>query len=283
MKKISAFILVLVLLLSAGCGGVSEQTEPTTAKSIYVTDVNGKLVPAHDNVSESELDAAKFIRTENGRVFYDDESVETLTGIDVSVFQGDIDWTAVAQDGIDFVMLRVGFRGYGPSGKLYEDEKFRENYEGAAAAGLKVGVYFFSQAINPAEAKSEARFVSELIADCDIAFPVAFDWEYVDDSSARTADMTSAEITPCAAAFCAEIKNAGYEPVIYFNCDHGYFNYELSEISGYHFWLAEYSDIPSFYYDYKIWQYSEKGTVAGIEGNVDLNISVVDYSKDNVS
>lgn len=280
MKKIFFSIIVLLIVSMCSCRFSGSFTEDTTAeyKSPYATDINGDLVPAIDDVEESPLDPMLFSVDENGRMTYADSSQLLLSGIDVSVFQGDIDWNAVKSDGIDFVMLRAGFRGYGSKGIMQADEKFEENYEGAANAGLKVGVYFYSQALNSEEAVEEARFLLEILDGKTLSFPVAYDWEYVDNDDARTKDMTSEKITECAKAFCDEIRANGYQAVVYLNCELGYFEYDLKILENYDFWLAEYNHYPSFLYEYKIWQYSTKGEVAGIDGNVDMNISVVDYS-----
>ena len=266
---------LLLLTGLAACRFVEPQPEEeTTTVREYVTDLNGKEVPVFENVERSSFDHTKFLKTENGRMTYTDDAFDTLTGIDVSVFQGEIDWNAVAADGIDYVMLRIGGRGYGPDGALYEDTKFADNFNGARAAGLQVGVYFFSQAVTIEEAAQEAQFVLSLLNGAALDFPVAFDWEHVDDASARTASMTGAQVTSFAKAFCDAITASGYQAVIYFNREHGYFNYELSLIADYHFWYAEYADVPSFVYDYKMWQYTETGRVNGIQGNVDLNIAL---------
>lgn len=243
-----------------------------------VTDISGRIIPNHTDIAKSVLSPEFFVRDGKGRMTYSDSSVKTYTGIDVSVFQGDIDWDAVKNDGIDFVMLRVGYRGYGQKGIMGKDDKFDSNYEGAKKAGLKVGAYFFSQAANESEAREEAFFVLDAVRDCPLDYPIAYDWEFVDNDEARTNGMTSEDITVCAKAFCEAIKSAGKVPVIYFNCETGYFNYDLPQVKDYDFWLAEYYDTPSFYYNYKMWQYSKTGSVDGISGDVDMNISIVDFS-----
>lgn len=243
-----------------------------------VTDISGRIIPNHTDIAKSVLSPEFFVRDGKGRMTYSDPAVKTYTGIDVSVFQGDIDWDAVKNDGIDFVMLRVGYRGYGQKGIMGKDDKFDSNYEGAKKAGLKVGAYFFSQATNESEAREEAAFVLDAVRDCPLDYPIAFDWEFVDNDEARTNGMTSEDITVCAKAFCEAIKSAGKVPVIYFNCETGYFNYDLPQVKDYGFWLAEYYDTPSFYYNYKMWQYSKTGSVDGISGDVDMNISIVDFS-----
>lgn len=256
-------------------GANEDESEP-------FTDINGKTIPTYNDVSVNPFDPAFFTKDENGRMVYADGSVKTYTGIDVSVFQGDIDWEKVKADGIDFVMLRAGYRGYGPKGKIGIDENFRKNAEEASKAGLKLGAYFFSQAINEKEAVEEAEFLLDTIKGTDITFPVAFDWEVIDYATARTDNMTSDMITKCAIAFCDTVSAAGYQPLIYFNCELGYFSYDLSKVGELHFWLAEYSEIPSFYYDYKMLQYSKTGKVDGINGDVDMNILFFDYFEDAV-
>lgn len=278
MKRFVAVILMMIVMTSCVVSNIEiEQTEEY--KLPYVTDVDGQLVPVHENVEESTLDPKLFYLDENERMQYNSDSHEMLTGIDVSVFQGDINWNEVAADGIDFVMLRAGFRGYGIRGIMQVDENFKKNYEGAKQAGLKVGVYFYSQAISEAEAIEEAHFLLNAIKGMDIDFPVAYDWEYVDNDAARTNNMTSFEITNCANAFCNEIIKYGYQVIIYFNREIGYFEYDLNKLQNFDFWLAEYNEYPTFIYDYKMWQYTDKGNVNGIDGNVDINISLVDFSK----
>lgn len=278
-KRVILLACVLVCCISlSSCFSLGSTEEVSTRAQEYNTDINGELVPSFSDVAASTLDPRAYFPDENGRMHYGDDTVRTYTGIDVSVFQGEIDWNAVKNDGIDFVMLRAGYRGYGQKGILGEDESFRKNAAAARAAGLEVGAYFFSQATDAAEAREEAAFVLDIIKDSDITYPVAFDWEIIDYDTARTDGMTSEKITECASAFCDTISAAGYEPLIYFNCEVGYFNYDLSVLNNYHFWLAEYSDIPAFYYDYKIWQYSMHGSVAGINGDVDMNICLRDFS-----
>lgn len=247
---------------------VDETTEP------QLTDVSGRVIPNHTDVEKSVLSPESFVRDGRGRVSYNDSTVSAYTGIDVSVFQGDIDWNAVKNDGIDFVMLRVGYRGYGTKGIIGEDANFKKNYEGAKEAGLKVGAYFFSQALNEKEAAEEANFVLDTVKDYPLDYPIAFDWEFVRNDEARTNGMSSESITTCAKSFCEVIAQAGYTPLIYFNRETGYFSYDLTLVKDIGFWLAEYYDTPSFYYNYKMWQYSESGSVDGINGEVDMNIFI---------
>ena len=268
MKKLIVLLVSISIILS-GCAFIVPD-EP--GSSPYATDINGDFVPVHDDVDENMLDPKLFYSDENGRMRYADESRAFLTGIDVSVFQGNINWEEVAADGIDFVILRIGYRGYGTKGIMGIDDNFYKNYDGAVNAGLKVGAYFYSQATNAEEAREEARYVLSALGDRELQMPVVYDWEYVDNAEARTANMTSEQITECAVNFCNEIEMYGRDVMIYFNREIGYFEYDLARISGYDFWLAEYSEYPTFIYKFNMWQYTDSGTVNGIGSRVDLNI-----------
>ena len=196
---------------------------------------------------------------------------DTVPGIDVSYYQGEIDWRKVKESGIQFAIIRLGYRGYGEEGKLAEDKMAFENLEGAIKAGLDVGVYFFSQAITVEEALEEADFVLERIKKYDLTMPVVYDWEYISEE-ARTAKMDRRTLTECYKAFCGRIAEAGYTPMPYFNTYQSRSLMVLSELEDYPFWLALYSDRMTFPYRIEMWQYTDSGKVPGIAGNVDINI-----------
>ena len=206
----------------------------------------------------------------NGFKIYSSDGIIGVPGIDVSAYQPDIDWAEVKASGIEFAMIRVGYRGYG-SGKLDLDDCFLKHMQGALDAGLDVGAYFFSQALTPEEAVEEAEYVLTWIEGYDITCPVVFDWEEV-DAPARTDDMNMVMLTSCAEAFCKTVEEAGYEAAVYFNQAYGYQQFNLVSLREYQFWLAEYADVPTFAYDFQMWQYTNEGTVPGINGPVDLNI-----------
>lgn len=213
----------------------------------------------------------QLFRMEGDYLTYDDGTVQGHLGVDVSQFQGEIDWEQAADAGVEFAIVRVGGRGY-TEGKLYEDTYFDRNVQGALDAGLAVGAYFFSQAITVEEALEEARFVLERVRDYDLTMPVVFDWEMVSDSSARTNAIDNDTMNEVALAFCGAIQEAGYESMIYFNSYQGYVKYDLSKLLDHSFWFAQYQAQPSFYYDFQMWQYSSKGSVPGIQGEVDMNL-----------
>ena len=215
-------------------------------------------------------DPDQFSAGADGRMRYRGDT-RTLTGIDVSEHQFDIDWSRVAADGVDFAMIRVGYRG-STAGGIYEDEYFERNIRGALAAGLKVGVYFFSQAIDEREAAEEARFVLEKIRPYEIAMPVVFDWEIVGGAQARTYSVSRRTLCDATRAFCDTVKAAGYEPMLYFTRYLGYRKYILRNLADYGFWYAEYEDRPRIAFHFDMWQYSETGKINGIEGDVDMNL-----------
>ena len=196
---------------------------------------------------------------------------ESWLGIDVSRYQGDVDWEKVKQAGVEFAMIRVGFRGYGQSGKLMEDAKARQNYENATAAGLKVGVYFFAQAISVEEAEEEARYVLELIDGWQLDMPVAYDWECL-AADYRTVDTDPQTVTDCAKAFCRILEQEGYDTMISFNPSQSRDMMYLEELVDHGFWLAMYSDQMTYEYKVDMWQYTKEGKVPGIQGNVDINL-----------
>lgn len=196
---------------------------------------------------------------------------DSVTGIDISSYQGQVDFEAVKASGVDFVIIRLAYRGY-ETGRIVFDKMAFENLEGAAAAGLDIGVYFFSQAITPEEAEEEAYFVLEAIKDYDLAMPIVYDWESVSDPDARTADMDRETLTKCCKAFLETIHGAGYRSMLYFNRRQAQYHMDISALKDYEFWLAAYTDRMDFPYKINMWQYTNTGRVPGIEGDVDINV-----------
>lgn len=250
-------------------GGDTPAGPGTTGKIPY----RDQYLDALEGVPVFSHDPTSFYLSD-GRMYTTDPDLTLLQGIDVSSHQGIVDWELVREDGIDFAMLRVGYRGYSV-GSLNKDPNFTMNIENAQRAGLPVGVYFFSQAITVEEAREEAAFVLEALSGYDIQMPVVFDWEVIGTSKARTDGLSTATLGACAQAFCQMVEDAGYQPMIYFNVDTGYKNYDLRDIVRWPFWLAQYKEQPTFYYDFALWQYTSKGRVNGIQGNVDMDVYFV--------
>lgn len=191
-------------------------------------------------------------------------------GIDVSEYQEDIDWDQVRDAGFDFAFIRIGYRGY-TTGDIYADDRARENLADAKAAGLDVGVYFYAQAVDTDEALEEARWCLDFLSGEKLDLPVVYDWEWV-GGSARTAGMDKATLTECVRTFCDTVEGGGYRAMIYFNNHVSRDLLDLTELQGYPFWLAQYRDRMDYPYKVDLWQYTEEGTVPGIQGKVDIDL-----------
>lgn len=196
-------------------------------------------------------------------------AVPTAVGIDVSRHQKTIDWQAVADSGVEFVIIRVGYRGY-KTGLVQPDELAQSNYEGAKAAGLKVGAYFFSQAVTVEEALEEAEYLLAQVRDWEVDMPLVYDWEQKKEG--RTLALDPRVVTDCALAFCGKIREAGYTPMVYFNPHHASRFFYLEELVDHPFWLAYYTDRMQYSYKVEMWQYTSSGKVPGITTPVDINL-----------
>ena len=196
---------------------------------------------------------------------------ESYPGVDVSAFQGDIDWQAVRNSGIRFAMLRLGYRGYGQKGTLVKDEFIDANIKGAQEAGLSLGAYFFSQATSIEEVDEEIEFMLEILGDTELHMPIAFDWEYISEE-ARTANMDAETLTAMALHFCQVMEEKGYHPIVYFNWHQGDKLMYLKELEEYPFWLALYTDRMNYPFKIEMWQWTASGRVPGIQGDVDINV-----------
>ena len=196
---------------------------------------------------------------------------ESIAGIDVSSWQYDIDWQAVADAGAEFAIIRIGYRG-SETGRINADKYAQKNLEGAAAAGLDIGVYFFSQALTREEAEEEAYYVLDVIKDHNITMPVVFDWEKVHNDNSRSLEMDRRTLTDCAKTFLETVEMAGYNAMVYFNPHQSRNLYCLSELKEYDFWLASYTDRMDFPYEVDMWQYTEQGQIPGIDTFCDFNV-----------
>lgn len=263
-------VLLLVVLSLRPAPQSPPQPDPHEGQ-VYINDGSGMVWHTpQDGVPVSETEEEDF-RREGERVLYIGNRYYTRWGVDVSAFQGDIDWDALHSQGIQFAYLRIGYRGY-TEGVLQRDRTFAQNYEGAKAAGIDVGVYFFSQALTVREAAEEALYALELLEGRALDLPVYFDWEPTAASDSRTASYDYRYLTECAAAFCNVIEQGGYEGGVYLNRQQGYYRYDLSALTDYSLWVADYGDYPDFYYAYDVWQYSDGGVLEGVDEVIDLNV-----------
>lgn len=238
---------------------------------------SGEDAPAQDPAAiyVSPYDWNNVVR-ENGRWYYVvNGQVKSRLGIDVSENQNEIDWDLVADDGIDFAIIRLGYRG-STTGELYLDAHYWDNLDGARAAGLDCGLYFFSQAVNEEEAREEADFVLTYLNGTSLEYPIAFDSEEVVPGvgKARTAGLSRDQMTAIAEAFCQRIEAAGYTTMVYGNAG-DMSRYRRTEMKKRQLWWAEYgSPMPLARIDIVMWQYSNEGEVNGISTIVDMNMDL---------
>lgn len=245
-----AAVLVLALII------------PNGTSSATTTGAVGTLIP-------NPFDAEDFTYRNGYMTCLEGQS---WRGVDVSYHQGNIRWQEVADSGVQFAMIRLGNRTV-REGIIRLDKCWEENYAGAKAAGLKVGLYFYSQAISVEEARQEAQFVLDVLDGRTVDMPVVFDWEVYDEDG-RNASMDRQTLADCAVAFCEMIREAGYEPMVYFNLDLANRMWDLEQMQsrGYGFWLALYRDQMNWENRVDMWQYTESGVVPGIDEKVDINL-----------
>lgn len=256
-----AGVLIAHSLLPEPPGTVQAAADTKPSESIYYHwQVLPPRIPLNDYIPED------FVMVDG---FMTHKTAPYMVGIDVSSHQGEIDWKQVKEAGVEFVIIRLGYRGYGEEGRLVKDPMAQEYYEGAKEQGLLVGGYVFSQALTEQEAVEEAEMALEVTADWQLDLPVAFDWEFL-HFEARTQDMVPRLITNCAKAFCRTLEEGGVQPMLYT----GLYvkTLKLEEVKQYPMWLALYSENMSYDYWMNFWQYSCTGKVPGIETDVDLNI-----------
>lgn len=270
-------LLILAYVIVGKLQDIKKQEEGAKRKESHVNQVNitdrdyGSIwIPNYKDLRKSRFDL-QCVQDENGIKKYVSGTIESACGVDVCEWQEDIDWDQVAAQGIDFAMIRVVWRGY-ETGELHEDALYKEHIEGALKAGLKVGAYAFSQATTPQEAKEEAQLLLKCIEPYDVTFPIAYDWELVQNENSRIADLDGETLTACARAFCDEVKEKNYIPMLYLYKDLAYFRYDISKLSDCQLWLSRPSDDPDLFYPFAMWQYATKTKIEGIPGNADLNL-----------
>ena len=204
---------------------------------------------------------------------------DSYPGIDVSAFQGKINWKKVKDSGIRYAMIRLGYRGYGMAGNMVEDEYARRNLREAQKAGLEIGAYFFSQATSIEEVDDEIFFFMQILGDTKLTMPIVLDWETITYDTARTDNVDARTLTDLQKHFCKTMVDFGYQPMVYFNWNLASHKLYLNELEDYPFWLALYQDRMTYPFRVEMWQYTCTGTVPGIDGEVDINVFMPDSRK----
>ena len=273
LKRLAAAAMCAALALSmAACGASEPEPDPHEGMAYVNTGANWEWITPAEGVAVSSFTEEEFSTDAEGLPVYNGDKYDTRMGIDVSFYQGVIDWEAVAADGIEFAMIRCGYRG-SETGEMVVDEQFENNIQGALDAGLDVGVYFFSQSTGAIEAAEEANFVLNLIDGYNITMPVAFDWEPLEGS--RAEDIDRSELTASAVVFCEMVKDAGYTPCVYLYRYTGYYEYMMERLADYELWVGALGTWPDFYYEHLLWQFSMTGRVNGIDADVDLDMQFI--------
>lgn len=267
---------VLALLLAPLCLGAltacHREVDPYAGMVQIHNGTDLSWIRPWKDAEVNDRTAADFYTPDGGDlVSYTGTAYTAQQGIDVSYYQGEIDWEAVAADGVEFAFIRAGYRGY-TDGYINMDQSFPQNAQGALDAGLEIGLYFFSQAINEDEAAEEARWLLEAAARYDVTLPLVFDWETIGEAAARTDGISGSEMTALARIFCSKIRAAGYEPGVYFNRWQGCYDYDLGQLTGAQLWLTADDVADDWYYAHTFWQYTYTGSVRGIDGPVDRDL-----------
>ena len=267
---------------------VSEDETETSVEEDPATDGNHTLITLPDG-TEEWVSISKYI-TKNiydytnitdidgiRQYSYNDRVVSSF-GVDISKDQDYVDFIKLQKAGVDFVMIRVGARGYS-SGQLVMDDYFEDNIRRATAAGLDVGVYFISQAVTEEEAVEEAELVIKSVGEYPLVYPVAYVMEYKEGEVSRVEALSKQDKTTIARAFLKKIDEAGYKSMVYGTKAWLIKYVELNKIaSDYDIWLSEISDIPSYPYEFTMWQYNKSGMIDGISKEVNFDLCFVDYS-----
>ena len=289
-KRIFLIFLLLMLILTVKSFALSEgdiitfDGITTQMPEVYTSDeVNIEEDPLYSKYNTPSLLAENNSNNISDIISKYETSGNTAVGIDVSTFQGDIDWSAVKNSGVKFVMIRCGYRGYGTEGNLVIDSKFENNIKGALDNEIYVGIYFFSAAKTEEEALQEAAFAVDLIRNYDIKYPIAYDFEYFGDrydpnsgNPYRTNGLSNEQLNANAKVFLNYIRSQGYTPSLYGSSYYLNSTWDLEVRSNNDVWVAHYgASKPSYTGSYTMWQYTNSGSVPGINANVDIDI---DYS-----
>ena len=258
------------------------QEDPSTdGKHTLVKSADGteEWVLINPYLKKNTYDFTNLSESANLRKYTENGKKISRIGVNVSKHSSGLNFKSMKSAGIDYVMIRLGARGYG-TGQISLDDNFVGNIESAIEAGLDIGIYFYSQAINQEEATQEANFVIQNLEPYkeSINYPIAFDMENVANDRARIDGLSRDDKTTISATFLSGIQAAGYIPMLYGNKEWLIKNVDLTKLQDYDVWLAEDEDVPDYPYLYTMWQYTTTGVVNGVSGDAGLNICFVSYS-----
>lgn len=283
MKNIKSKITAVLLLIAActvlpaferNYDKIQQEHMKADGQKFLFRDVFGTefMTVLNPNVERHDYKTSSFKRTDYTMTYEGDQRYQARRGVDISHHDGEVDWKKLKSDGIEFVILRVGYRGY-QSGSLNEDRMFQKNIKDAIEAGLDVGIYIFSQADSEKEALEEAKFVLKRIKKYKITLPVFYDPEIIRDDEARSDNISGQQFTKNAVVFCNAVKQAGYIPGVYSNMLWEAYEFDLEKLSDFVIWYADYEAKPQTPYRFEFWQYAEKD--GDIKAPYDMDVMMV--------
>lgn len=259
---------------------LTDEAELDDGKHTLITYADGttEWVEINEKLALNTYDTSKFVYQSPEMKYFVNGKQASWFGVDLSSQNGIVDFEKLKKAGVDFVMIKVGGRGYS-SGNIVLDDSFKDYMNGAKNAGLGIGVYFYSQAVDKEEIYEEADTLLELIKDYNVTYPVVFDMESIDGDIARTDALDKSARTELVRIFLKTIKEEGYTSMLYGNKEWLVTKLNLEKLSDYDVWLSQEGDTPDYPYEFTMWQYDTQGSVSGVSGDVRLNVSLVDYAK----
>lgn len=246
---------------------------------VNYADGTSKWVELNPNLEINSYTKSRFVYDEPQMKYYESGKKISTFGVDISSRCGVVDFKKLKKAGCEFVMMRLGGRGYA-TGELIADDSFHTYMSGAKSAGLDVGVYFYSQAVSKTEVKEELTLLTAQLKEYKLTYPVVYVLESVEGDIARTDGLDVQTRTELAAYFMKEVKAAGYTPMLYGSKESLITKYDMETLEKYDVWLAQTGESPDYPYAFDMWQYSTTGEIKGIEGEAHLNICMKKYGDD---
>ena len=253
-------------------------SEGGTKTMVVRPDGTEQWIMINSYLEKNTYQESGFVYEEPVMKYFADGAKASFLGVDISKDNGTVNFAKLKKDGVDFVMVRIGYRGY-ESGNVVLDEEYFDNIQLANEAGLAVGVYFESQATTVEEALEEAEFVVTNLIEMRVTYPVVFDLGLVVNDTSRIDNIPKTQLTEITNAFCNRVKEVGYKPMVYGNKYWLLRKIDLTMLGDYDIWLSQNGQMPDYPYQFAMWQYTNTGTVSGISGDVNMNISFIDYSQ----
>lgn len=256
-----------------------EDTNHDTQTLITRADGTEEWVDLKEELARNQYSKSRFVYKNPIMSYYLNGKEASWCGVDICSKQGVVDFKKLKKAGCDFVMIKVGGRGYS-SGEIVLDEKLKDNMTGAKNAGLDIGVYFFSQAITEDEVEEEVETLLEAIKDYSVKYPVVIQMQEIEGDIARVDSLDMDSRTELTKLFLSEVEDAGYKPMLYGNKEWLVTKIDLEALAEYDVWLSQEADTPDYPYEYNMWQYEKTGKISGISVETGLNICFVDYAKE---